>query len=153
MAIRVSCSLLLLTMLLVGCDALVNNKRPPKAEKDPIVNGPKMTDKIGEFDPNAGATEVNNEIHISNPITGPLEAYEPMKRKLAGLGIDHAVNLFYALEGRYPKDFQEFKQRIIDENQMRLPQLPDTMEYQYDVDNHKLVIVMKNTGKPPEGQE
>ena len=87
---------------------------------------------------------------ISNPITGALEAYQPLKRKIAGLGIDHAVGLFHALEGRYPKDHDEFMTRIIDENKLRLPALPSEMSYQYDVANHKLVVIRNDTGQPVE---
>ena len=58
---------------------------------------PKTTTDIGEFDPAADNDVVSDQVKISNPITGALEAYQPLKRKIAGLGIDHAVGLFHAL--------------------------------------------------------
>lgn len=71
----------------------------------------------GEFDPNAGKEVVKPDVKMTNPITGPLEAYGPLVQQVAALGIDHAVNLFYATEGRYPNSYDEFMTRIIKEKQ------------------------------------
>ena len=68
----------------------------------------------------------------------------PLEQKVSQLGIQHAVNLFQALEGRYPKDHEEFMQRIIRDNQIRLPSLPADLEYQYDLGKHELVIVVRD---------
>ena len=107
----------------------------------PAAAKPKTTDEIGEFNAEDGKQVVDSKVKISNPITGALEAYQPLKEQIAGLGIDHAVNLFYATEGRYPKDYDEFMNRIIRENQIRLPVLGTGKSYEYDVANHKLVVV------------
>ena len=127
-----------------GCSDLAD---PPQSN---APAKPKTTTDIGEFDPAADNDVVSDQVKISNPITGALEAYQPLKRKIAGLGIDHAVGLFHALEGRYPKDHDEFMTRIIDENKLRLPALPSEMSYQYDVANHKLVVIRNDTGQPVE---
>lgn len=121
----------LTAILLSGCI----ESQTPSAPKQ------KTTDKIGEFDPNAGDEVVKPEVRITNPITGPLEAYHPMMQKVAALGIEHAVNLFNASEGRYPNSYDEFMTRIIEENKIRLPVLSPGLEYQYDVENHKLLVI------------
>ncbi len=128
-------------MLLAGCV-----ESPPAPSKSPLN---KTTDKIGEFDPNAGEQVVKPDVKITNPITGPLEAYGPIVQQVAALGIDHAVNLFYATEGRYPNSYDEFMTRIIKENNIRLPQMPFGLEYQYDVENHKLVVIQSAAAKTP----
>ncbi|MEZ6040728.1 MAG: hypothetical protein R3C20_09485 [Planctomycetaceae bacterium] len=137
---RIRFSAVLLVVLALGC-----TDSQPATSSSPAK--PRTTDKVDEFNPNAGREVVSNEVRISNPITGALEAYQPLKRQIAGLGIDHAVGLFQALEGRYPKDFDEFMTRIIKENNIRLPSLPQGMSYQYDVANHKLVVVRDDTGQ------
>jgi hypothetical protein len=38
--------------------------------------------------------------------------------------------------------------RIIKENNMKLPQMPAGLEYQYDVENHKLVVIQSADAKP-----
>jgi hypothetical protein len=123
--------------LLAGCsDGMVSND---PARNNPLQ--PKGTDDIGEF--KGDRQVVKPKVKITNPITGPLEAFEPMKQQIAQLGIEHAVNLFHALEGRYPKDHDEFMQRIIKENQMKLPEPARGFAYEYDVPNHTLVVVRK----------
>lgn len=124
-----------------GCSDITAPPPPPQPAR------PKTTTDIGEFDPEAGREVVEPDVTITNPITGALEAYQPLKQKIAGMGIDYALRLFHATEGRYPKDHEEFMTRIIRENNMRLPVLPNGLEYQYDVENHKLVVIRSDTGE------
>jgi hypothetical protein len=126
-------------ILLAGC---VDSQPAPATS--PLK---KTTDKIGEFDPNAGDEVVKPDVKITNPITGPLEAYGPLVQQIAAMGIDHAIGLFYATEGRYPNSYDEFMTRIIKENNMRLPVMPAGLEYQYDVENHKLVVIQSADAK------
>lgn len=120
-----------------GVDDLAKPAEKPKQQK---VFG-KTTDDIGKFDPNAQQVISDQKIHATNPITGPLSAYSPMMEKISMLEIDHALALFNATEGRYPKDYDEFMQRIVKENNIRLPVLPFGGKYQYDEINHALMIV------------
>lgn len=135
---KLSSILLLVTVL--GCAEEVRTVSP-RSDTAKIAK-PKTTDDIGEFDAQDGKQVVDSKVNISNPLTGALEAYQPLKEQVAGLGIDHALGLFQALEGRYPKDHAEFMARIIKENNIRLPTLGAGKSYEYDVQNHKLVIVM-----------
>ena len=64
-----------------------------------------------------------------------------MMERISIAEMDHAVRLFHASEGRYPKDYDEFMERIVKENRIRLPVLPFGGKYQYDEANHTLVIV------------
>ena len=130
---------LIAALLLSGCVESAPATRPKR----------KTTDKIGEFDPNAGNEIVKPEVKITNPITGPLEAYHPLMQQVAALGIEHAVNLFNASEGRYPNSYDEFMARIIKENNIRLPVLSPGLEYQYEVENHKLLVIRAGAAKAP----
>ena len=135
------CSLLFsLTFLALfgGCmDAPVADEQ--KKEPGSIIG--QKTQDIGEFDPNAGREVSDSKIRATNPLTGPLEALGPMMEKVSKLGIDHSLALYNAEHGEYPKTHDEFMQKIIKANNMRLPVLPAGAQYQYDVANHKLVVV------------
>jgi len=134
-----------LMCVLIGCGGgVIASKENPKEPKaNPLK--PKPTQDIAEH---KGENEVViPDVEITNPITGALEAYEPMKQQIAQLGIEHAVNLFHALEGRYPKDHAEFMQRVIKENNIKLPTLGIGFKYEYDVANHELLIVKDGGGK------
>lgn len=118
-----------------GTQTVKQLPQPPQGSQ------PKPPEQVGEFDPNGDKQEADDSITMSNPITGPLEAYQPLKQQVIGMGIDHAIQLFHALEGRYPKDLDEFMTRVIKENHIKLPPLGDGQSYEYDVQNHKLLIV------------
>lgn len=125
----------LAAVLLSGC---LESKTETKPEKTGIIG--KTTQDIGEYDPNAANQVVSDQkIHASDPITAPLSAYGPMMERVADIGVTQAIALFYATEGRYPKDHEEFMQRIVKENNLRLPVLPFKGEYVYDVENHVLL--------------
>ncbi len=135
---------LVILCVLTGCsDGLVD--RDP-ARRNPLK--PKKTDDVAEF--TGDDKVVDQDVEITNPITGPLEAFEPTKQKIAILEIQHAVNIFNALEGRYPKDYDEFMEKVIKANNIKLPELGKGFSYQYDVENHQLLVVQK---KPDEKQE
>jgi hypothetical protein len=70
-----------------------------------------------------------------------LSAYGPMLEKISTSYIEAALNLFKANEDRYPNDYDEFMEKIIKDNRIQLPVLPGGKRYQYDVENHKLVVV------------
>ena len=139
-------SLALVAVLLSGCaDEVITG---PEADKPAEKQNKNVA--IGEFDPAAGKEVVDDQVQISNPITGPLEAYGPLKRKVVtDIGIKHAINLFHATEGRYPKDFDEFMTRIIKQNRINLPTPGAGMHYGYDVENHELVVVRDQPSQKP----
>jgi hypothetical protein len=125
--------------LICGCaqsDAKVEEKPP---EKKGIIG--KTTDDIGRFDPNAVQVVSDQKIRASDPITAPLSAYGPMVEKISIISVDYSMGIFRATEDRFPKDYDEFMEKIIKANNIRLPVLPYKGRYMYDEANHTLVIV------------
>ena len=131
--------------LLIGCGSSEaetsqsTDEQKPKAKKKKGIIG-KMTQDIAKFDPAAGRKVSDNKINATNPLTAGLDAYGPMHAKVSQLGIQKQVQTFYALKGKYPT-YEEFMEEIIKKYNLRLPVLPYKMEYQYDEENHKLVVV------------
>jgi hypothetical protein len=121
-----------------GC---FQDPNPPVVEKPKEgIIGKKTTD-IGEFDPNQ-EKEADLSVDTSSPLHAMTAgAYKNAAGRIAQLGIMQAVNLFNAEHGRYPKDHEEFMEKIIKANSMELPVLPGKLRYQYDVENHELKIV------------
>lgn len=129
--------LLIVMGLLSGCMQSLEEQ----TKKDPNSIIGKKTQDIGQFDPNAGAKVSDSKIHATDPITAPVSAYGPMLEKISTTYIEQALNLFNASEGRYPNSHEEFMTAIIKANNIQLPVLPAGKQYQYDVENHKLVVV------------
>jgi hypothetical protein len=106
--------------------------------------------EIGEFDQGAGKEVVTLDAKVSNPITGPVEILKTLQVKMPTLQIEQALNFFNANEGRFPQSHEEFMTQVIAPNNIRLPVLPSGLDYQYDVDGHRLVIVNTADGKTVE---
>ncbi len=74
-------------------------------------------------------------------LSGPLSAYLHVKQ-LAELEIKipHALNLFQATHGRFPKSHEEFMKEIVDFNQIKLPELPAGAVYRFNTQEGKLWV-------------
>lgn len=127
---------LLCCFVLVGCMKKLRDDVKPTGS---IIG--KKTQDIQEFDPKAGRKVSDSKVEVTNPITGSLQAYGPMLEQISKTYIDHALALYNAETGKYPKDHKEFMDKIIKANNIELPVLPRGMQYQYDVKEHKLVVV------------
>ncbi|MEP3478942.1 MAG: hypothetical protein ABJZ55_06820 [Fuerstiella sp.] len=132
---------LILVVCITGCVDQQTQGSKAKPDGPGKLAKPKTTDQIGEFDPTAENEVVDSEVKISNPITGALEAYGPLKQQISGLAVTQAVEMFRATEGRYPNSHEEFMSKIVAANGIRLPVPGNGLEYQYDVQNHSLVVV------------
>jgi hypothetical protein len=88
-----------------------------------------------------GARVGSTKITAKEPITLPGNAYVTIIGRTSILNIQHAVDLYQAENGRYPKDYNEFMEEIIKKNNIALPKLPYYQEYSYDDKEHKLIIL------------
>jgi len=124
-------------VVLSGCDT------PPDVEKpksESIIG--KKTQDIGEYDPNGDAEIADLQVDAnSSPIGAASGAYKFAVGRTSEMAIQRALQLYNAQHGEYPKDHAEFMEKVVKANQIRLPVLPGKRRYQYDVENHKLVVV------------
>lgn len=139
-----SVSAVVLLMACAGCWSALEKQ----VQKDPKSIIGKTTQEVGEFDPNKKQVVSDSKVKADSPILYGAQAYGPLVEQTSKLAIEHALNLFNASEGRYPKDHDEFMQRIIKENNIRLPVLPHKARYEYDVENHQLVVVKADETAP-----
>ena len=131
----------LLFSLVIAAGCIESKPRPADDNSGKGIFG-KKTQDVGEFDKNKANQVVSDQkIHATDPITGPLSAYGPMVESISKTQITSALELFKATEDRYPKDHEEFIEKIIKANNIQLPVLPYKGKYQYDVEKHELVIV------------
>jgi hypothetical protein len=75
-------------------------------------------------------------------ITEPASQYWKLKEKIVfEISIPHAMNLFKATEGKGPKSNAEFMQKIVAENNIVLPDLPEGRSYKYEPSDETLYVV------------
>ena len=79
-----------------------------------------------------------------NPITAPVDylgavvkGQKSATKTLSGVGLDQAVKLFYAQEGRYPKDLNE----LMPDYLRSIPPAPQGMKYSYDPKSGTIKVV------------
>ncbi len=138
----------------VGCGTSASKPpEPPPAAPAPGPVFGRTTQNIGEFDPNARQEVSDSKVKVNQAdptsiVTAPLQAYRPMVEQSAKIAITHALSLFNATEGRYPTSYEEFMEKIIKANNIRLPVLPEGYIYKYDVENHELVVVRPEGAAP-----
>jgi hypothetical protein len=114
---------------------------PPAVRSGSIIGKTTQEIRDAQTEESAGAQRVRPRVTGNDPITISGSAYVSIIGQAAQLQIKHAVDVFHALNGRYPKDTAEFMQEVIKANGIRLPQLPSYQEYAYDAAEHSLVIV------------
>jgi hypothetical protein len=125
-------------IFLVGCPKVDPTPSPTNTGEG--IMG-KTTQEIGEYDPNkANQVASDQKINASDPVSAPLYAYGPMVESIAKTKIVMEIGTFNAIENRYPT-YEEFMEKIIKANNIRLPVLPFKGRYMYDVEKHELVVV------------
>ena len=79
-----------------------------------------------------------------NPLTAPVDylgaaakAQQRATKTVAGVGLDQAINMFYAQEGRFPKDLNE----LVPSQLSIIPPAPRGMKYQYDPKSGSVKVV------------
>ncbi len=71
----------------------------------------------------------------AGPITTPIAAYFSTRQRMAfDIQIPSAMNIYRAQNGHFPKSHEEFMEKIIKENSIRLPELSNGKRYVYDPD-------------------
>jgi hypothetical protein len=77
----------------------------------------------------------------SGMVVTPVKAYFIGKQKIVfEVQIPHAVKLFQAENGRFPKDMAEFQSAILNPSQITLPELPRGHKYYYEPKTGELMV-------------
>ena len=127
----------LTVLLIAGC------ADPEPAADDPdagsIIN--KTTQDIGEFNAEGEDEIADMQVKTSASPLAAKGAYGYAAGEISRQTVERAIQLFHAEHGRYPENHEEFMEQIIKKNNIRLPVLPGKRRYQYDVEEHELVVV------------
>lgn len=79
--------------------------------------------------------------------TEPLRQRWRIADRLTLQAVQHAINLFNGLEGRYPASHEEFMEKVVRENNIKLPALPPGQRYVYDPEMHELMVEREAAAK------
>jgi hypothetical protein len=71
----------------------------------------------------------------------PAKAFFSAKERIAfEIQVPHALQLYKASEGQAPKTHDEFMEKIVQFNQIKLPILPPGHKYVYDPETEQLMV-------------
>ena len=136
----VSFGALVLVCISMGCVKPGSDVAEKKDKPEPILG--KETQEIGEFNPDANR-KLRDDKEGVNMVNSTMRGASHAIHEIARLQIKQSVEMFRAVEGRYPKSHEEFMEKVIKANGIKLPAPVTTAEYQYDVENHELLVVEK----------
>ena len=135
--------------LLLGC----NHTEPagPPSSPQPVVNAPPPPPPPPTLKPpepilkkaavGAGVKGHYDSVTVIAPIVTPIASYFCIRERLAyDIQIPEAMKYFKANEDRVPKSHEEFMERIIKENHIALPLLPEGHRYVYDPKRGELMV-------------
>jgi hypothetical protein len=94
-----------------------------------------------EKEKKAGGVVTPPRITAKDPIRLQGNAYVTAVGQISIGHIKHALDLYQAENGEFPKTYEEFMEKIIKANNIALPKLPFYQEYAYDAPSHSLVVM------------
>lgn len=84
---------------------------------------------------------LQNETGVGRMIAQPaITLFAVRQRAVFEIQIPQAMQFFEGLEGRKPKDHDEFMTKIIQANKITLPELPEGKVYRYHPDDAQLYV-------------
>ena len=78
--------------------------------------------------------------HEGALVTPAKTLFKVRERVVFEIQIPQAMALFQASEGNYPATHDEFMERIVNANNIKLPALPEQHVYVYDPESHELLV-------------
>lgn len=129
---RVLICAIFLTPISQGCG---EGQTPPETQpQGMVVRG--NADDIPVYDPKT-----------SGKIVDPQKFGESYARAFRQFDAAVQIEAYNSEHGHYPKDYAEFKTGVIEPNNLKFPDnLPMGFQAQYDVENHRVVIVSGKQG-------
>lgn len=93
---------------------------------------------------------LENETGVGRIIAQPaITLFQTKQKVVFEIQIPQALALFDGLNGRFPKSHEEFMEKIIRENRIALPKLPDGQVYRYRPDEKQLWVEPADSSEAP----
>lgn len=126
--------------MFTGCEPMPTASNQPLPSAATPAESPAESVKA-QVGVGAKGRSLDNETGVGKMISSPVSTLFAVKERVAfDIQIPHALNLFRATEGRFPKSHEEFMTRIIKENQIKLPELPAGMVYRFNTELGELWV-------------
>jgi hypothetical protein len=88
----------------------------------------------------AGVGIQGQSLEPGNMITEPARAFFSVKQKLVFTQVEHALQLYQATNDSLPQSTEEFMEKIVQANNLKLPELPRGHKYVFDAEAGNLMV-------------
>jgi hypothetical protein len=112
-------------------------KAKPTESADKPETTPQPGTTVEKAESGAGKKGHYGKGFVTTPVSTIFRAQERMAFEVQ---IPHAIDIFEAAENRPLKSHEEFMDRIIKDNQIKLPELPEGHRYLFDTKTKQLMI-------------
>ena len=134
--------------VVIGCDRSEPTQSsspssPPSVNAPPPPPPPPVAPIAPKTEQKKAAVDAGKKgrYDVVGPVTTPVASYFAMRERLTyEVQIPEAMKLFKAMEDRAPKSHEEFMEKIIKSNHIRLPELPEGHRYFYDPARGALMV-------------
>lgn len=134
--------LVLLGVLAVAWTGCGGGSEPQPPAAKPAVQQPLAPEPAAPQREKAAESGAKGRDYGEGMVATPLKSFWGAKKRLALDQIEQAMQLYKATdpEGRGPKSHEDFMEKIIRANRIRLPELPAGERYIYDPEKGELMI-------------
>jgi len=142
-----SLALILAISFALGCrpeEEILQEEAQAAAEAKALASKPPMEDQVAKVGVGVKGNSLDDigENDARGILAYPAITFFKTKEKIVfEIQIPSALNLFEATNGRKPKSQEEYMREIIGANQIKLPELPEGMIYEYKPDVNELWVV------------
>ena len=151
---RRAAALLAAAAALAGCDKTGDQPDAPPVDAGTAVAPPMEAQRAAAGVGAEGASLRNDDSMAAKLVTTPAKTYFDVKQRIVfEVQLPQAEKIFEATEGRKPSSHEEYMDKVVRANQIKLPRLPEGMEYVYHPDKGELWVepVAGAGGQPPQG--
>lgn len=123
-------------VMLAGCEPMPTATNTPAPAAQTPAESVKAQVGVG-----AKGRSLDGETGVGKMVSAPVSAFFAVKERVAfDIQVPQALSLFRASEGRFPKSHQEFMEKIVKANQIKLPELPAGMVYRFNTELGELWV-------------
>lgn len=121
----------------------VSPETPKEEVKQEVKEKPVRTETVRAEVGVTGKGDYSKSPAMMSPVTVPVSEYfKANQRAVFDMQIPKSMQIYKGMnDNKGPASHEEFMKSIIQENQIRLPELPDGHEYQYDPKTETLHVI------------
>lgn len=124
-----------------GCVEVTSTPAVPVAGQDAAQDTAEVVAQKATAGVGKKGQKIDKHSDMQKIISGPAGALFKVEQKVVfDIKIPHALQLYKATNGHFPKSHEDFMRDIVEANRIQLPELPEGAVYQFDTEKGELWV-------------